>query len=94
MVETDYDGTSGWAITQQTFLWWLADLIKREVRDDRVWNQWLEAQEFGALLTKEDRKRFDNAAKNVNRTVGRGAATLIEAFLKGVGGGLAGSIMK
>lgn len=84
VVKTDYGETTGWAITQQALLWWLADLIKREVRDDKAWEQWLEAQEFGAVLTKQERERFDNAAKTVRTTIGRGAATLIESFTKGL----------
>lgn len=92
VVETEYDGTVGWAITQQALLWWLADLIKREVRDDTAWAQWLEAQEFGAMLTQEEQERFNNAAKVVGKTIGRGATTLIEAFVKGIGAGWAKSI--
>jgi hypothetical protein len=92
VVKTDYDETTGWAITQQALLWWLADLIKREVRDDKAWDQWLEAQEFGAVLTKQERERFDNAAKTVRTTIGRGAATLIESFIKGLTEGWAKAI--
>lgn len=84
VIRTDDGETASWAITQQALLWWLADLIKREVRDDKAWDQWLEAQEFGAVLTKQEREYFDSAAKTVRTTIGRGAVTLIESFAKGL----------
>lgn len=93
VIEIDYDGGTGWALTQRVLLWWLADTIKREVRNETTWNQWLEAQEFGAVLTKNERERFNSAAKAVRDTVGRGATTLIESFVKGFGDNLGKSLI-
>ncbi|MEM7535763.1 MAG: hypothetical protein AAF639_26530 [Chloroflexota bacterium] len=81
----DEDGKRVWWITQEALLWWLADTIKREIRDDMAWGQWLEANQYGVVGTSVERERFRQIRAEVRQRVGRGGATLIEAFVKHYG---------
>ncbi|MEM7538583.1 MAG: hypothetical protein AAF639_40825 [Chloroflexota bacterium] len=78
----DEHGERVWWITQEALLWWLADTIKREVRDDTSWGQWLEANQYGMAGTSAERERFRQMRAEVRQRVGRGGSTLIEAFVK------------
>jgi hypothetical protein len=79
---------SNHAIGQQALLWWLADEIKRAVRDETTYESWLEAQEFEGLLTQAEKKTLGQGIRKVAGLLGRGATSLTEAFAKGVGEGL------
>ena len=78
----DEHGERVWWITQEALLWWLADTIKREVRDETAWGQWLEANQYGMVGTSAERERFRQMRAEVRQRVGRGGATLIEAFVR------------
>jgi hypothetical protein len=86
------DDEGGWEITQDAFLWWLADEIRRSVRETEDFNSWLHAQELDGLFTKSERKKVGEAAKVVSSVLGKGATTLIEsmagAFGSALGSGL------
>ncbi len=69
-----------WHITQQAFLWWLADEIKRIARDDAGFETWLCEQEIEYLFTKKERTLMIQAAKVASQFIQKGAKTLIDAF--------------
>jgi hypothetical protein len=78
-------GEHSWRMTQQTFLWWLADEIKRMTRDESTFKDWLCRQEMNGLFTKEECEKMSQAAKKVSGLLSKGATTLIESFAKGFG---------
>ncbi|MCP4109688.1 MAG: hypothetical protein GY749_29910 [Desulfobacteraceae bacterium] len=83
-------GEDNWHITQQAFLWWLADEIKRITRDESSRDEsgfeaWICEQEMDGLLTKQERKNMSQA---VSEIATKGATTLIESFAKGFGTGI------
>ena len=80
----EIDNTT-WKVTQQAFLWWLADEIKRISRDRSDFKHWLCEQEMDGLLTKRESRQMGEAVKKVSRFIGKGATTLIEAFAEGLG---------
>jgi len=73
-----------WKITQIAFLWWLADELRRNVRDDSEFKAWLQAQEMEGLFTIKERKRVGKAVSDVLKVMGRGVTTLIESTATGV----------
>ncbi|MCP4107077.1 MAG: hypothetical protein GY749_16315 [Desulfobacteraceae bacterium] len=73
---------NNWQITQQAFLWWLADEIKQVTRDDSSFETWICEQEMDGLITKQGRKKIGQTAQKVSGL----ATSLIEAFAKGLGG--------
>ncbi len=80
------EGAKGeWRITQGAFLWWLADELRRNVRDDTEFKTWLLAQEMDGLLTSKERQKMSKAVQGTLGALGKGASTLIEAFAKGLG---------
>jgi hypothetical protein len=81
------DEAGEWRITQESFLWWLADELRRNVRDDAQFGDWLRAQEFDNLLTANERKKLNLAVRKVLDLAERGATTLIESLAKGFGEG-------
>jgi hypothetical protein len=74
-----------WTVTQQALLWWLADELRRNVRDETPFGDWIRAQHMDNLLTQRDRQRLTQAAQSVASLVGTGATTLIESLAKGFG---------
>ena len=72
--------TGKWELASQAFLWWLADELKRNVRDDREFNEWLQRNEIDVLLTKGEKEKLGKFAKQVVSVVGQGALTLIQGF--------------
>jgi len=80
-----------WVIKQESFLWWLADEIRRSLRSSTDFQSWLHAQEIDNLLTRKQRDRLEQTAKGTFAALGKGTTTLIEAFAKGMGGILTGS---
>ncbi len=74
-----------WVVAQEVLLWWLTDEIRRNVRDETPFSDWIRAQHMDNLLTEGDRLRLTQAAQSVTSLVGRGATTLIETLAKGFG---------
>jgi hypothetical protein len=74
-----------WQMTQQAFVWWLADEIKRMTRDDASFKDWLCQHEIDGLFTKKECEKMGQAAQKVSGLLGKGATTLIESFAKGFG---------
>ena len=79
------DENGEWEVASQAFLWWLADELKRNVRDDTEFEEWLRRNEVGVLLTKGEKEKLAQFAKQVVQVVGQGALTLIQGFAKGFG---------
>lgn len=74
-----------WSVAQDALLWWLADELRRHVRDETPFGDWIRAQHMDNLLTERDRQRLTQAAQSVVSLMGRGATTLIETLAKGFG---------
>jgi hypothetical protein len=74
-----------WQVAQDALLWWLSDEIRRNVRNETPFADWIRAQQMDNLLTEHDRQRFTQAAHSVASLVGKGATTLIETLAKGFG---------
>ncbi len=74
-----------WIVAQDALLWWLADELRRNVRDDPSFGDWIRAQEMDNLLTKRDKERLGAAANSMLALLGKGSATLIETLAKGFG---------
>jgi hypothetical protein len=74
-----------WVVTQDALLWWLSDELRRNVRDETPFGDWIRAQHMDNLLTERDRQRLTVAAQSVFSLVGKGATTLIETLAKGFG---------
>ena len=74
-----------WVVTQDALLWWLADELRRNVRDETPFGDWIRAQHMDNLLTERDRQRLTQAAQSALSLVGKGATTLIETLAKGFG---------
>ena len=74
-----------WTVAQDVLLWWLADELRRNVRDETPFGDWIRAQHMDNLLTESDRQRLTQAAQSVTTLVGKGATTLIETLAKGFG---------
>lgn len=75
---------NNWQVTQQAFIWWLADEIKRVSRDDSSFEDWIREQEMDGVFTKKERKNMGQAAKKASELISKGASSLIEAFAKGL----------
>ena len=57
----------------------------RTVRDETSFEEWLQKQELGFLLTRGEKEQLGKAVRAVADLLKDGAATLIEAAAKGVG---------
>jgi hypothetical protein len=84
-VTEDQTAPTGWRVRPQVFLWWLADEWVRTVRDETSFEEWLQKQELGFLLTRGEKEQLGKAVRAVADLLKDGAATLIEAAAKGVG---------
>ena len=71
------------------FLWWLADELVRTVRDDRPFEEWLQAQEWEGLLTRSEKQQLDKGVRAVVGLLKDGVTTLIEVAAKGAGEAIA-----
>ncbi len=71
-----------WVVTQGGFLWWLADELKRNVRDEADFKSWLQAQEMDGLLTAQQKTQLSQTTSVALGYLGKGATTLIEASAK------------
>ena len=87
-------GNTDRQLMQRSLLWWLADEIKRLVRDESTFEQWLEEQEFDGVLTQKEKKSLGQVALELGGFLSQGATSLIEAFAKGVGEGLGEATMR
>jgi hypothetical protein len=83
-----------WRVAQGALLWWLADEIKRQVRDEATLEAWLESQELSGVLTQVEKRNIMQVLAKLAGVMGQGATTLIEAFAKGVGEGLGESAIR
>jgi hypothetical protein len=81
-------------IKQRALLWWLADEVKRMVRDETTFEGWLEEQEFEGIFTQKEKRSLGQIANELAGFLGEGATTLIGAFAKGVGEGLGESAIR
>lgn len=77
--------SAGYRIRPQAFLWWLADELVRTVREETPFEDWLQKQELGVLLTHGEKEQLGQAVRKVGSLLKDGVATLIEAAAKGVG---------
>ncbi|MBI1922827.1 hypothetical protein HYR99_01110 [Candidatus Poribacteria bacterium] len=73
----------------QAFIWWLADELRRNVRDDSEFDKWLQRYEMGLLFTQGEKEKLSQLATRVVNVIGQGASTLIQSFAKGFGENLA-----
>ena len=83
-----------WQVTQGALLWWLADEIRRQVRDEASLEAWLDSQELSGILTQVEKRNIVQVLRKLAGVLGHGATTLIEAFAKGVGEGLGESSIR
>jgi hypothetical protein len=83
-----------WQVTQRALLWWLADEIKRQVRDEASLETWLETQELTGVLTQQEKRNIMTILGKLGGLLAQGATTMIEAFAKGVGEGLGESTIR
>lgn len=74
-----------WIVAQDALLWWLADELRRNVRNETAFADWVRAQEMDSGLTEHDQEQLNAAAQKVLSVVGKGATTLIESLAKGFG---------
>jgi len=77
--------TVGWRVRPQAFLWWLTDELVCTVRDETPFEDWLQEQELGFLLTRGEKEQLGKAVHAVGGLLKDGVATLIEAAAKGMG---------
>jgi hypothetical protein len=82
------DAPTGYCVRPQAFLWWLTDEIVRTVREEKPIKEWLQQQELGVVLTKGEKEQLGKVVHTIGGMLNNGAATLIEAAAKGLGGGL------
>ena len=85
-VTEDETTSVGYCVRPQAFLWWLADELVCTVRDEVPFEEWLQKQELGLLLTRGEKEKLDNAVRAIGELLKDGASTLIQAAAKGVGG--------
>jgi hypothetical protein len=83
-----------WQISQRALLWWLADEVKRQVRDEASLEAWLDTQELSGILTQREKRNILQVLGKLAGFLGHGATAMIEAFAKGVGEGLGESTIK
>jgi len=77
--------TVGWRVRPQAFLWWLADELVQTVRDETPFEDWLQKQELGFLLTRGEKEQLGKAVRAVGRLLKEGVTTLIQAAASGAG---------
>ena len=70
----------GWQVCTRVFTWWLADELRRAVRDDVAFEKWFAAQEWQGLLTKGEKDNIKQAAVKLTPVFKEGF-TLLKAFL-------------
>ena len=83
-----------WHVTQGALLWWLADEIKRQIRDEASLDAWLESQELTGVLTQKEKRDMIAILGKLGGFLAHGATAMIESFAKGVGEGLGESTIR
>jgi hypothetical protein len=78
-VTKDERASAGYRIRPQAFLWWLTDELVRTVREETPFEDWLQKQELGVLLTHGEKEQLGQAVRKVGSLLKDGVATLIEA---------------
>ena len=86
LVDKHKDGQ--WYVTQHAFLWWLADELWRNVRDEMDFRTWLQRNTMDGVLTRGEKQRMGQIAQNIRSWADRGAMTFIEAYAKQLTGGV------
>ena len=84
LITEDKTVSDGWRVRPQAFLWWLADEMVRTVRDETPFDEWLEKQELGFVLTRAEKRWLLKALGVVGDLLKGGASALIEAAVKGM----------
>lgn len=79
------EDTGEWNVTQGAFLWWLANELRSNLRDETDFKTWLQNQKINIMLTKQEQEKMRNAIKKVLQVIEKGVTALIEAFAKGIG---------
>lgn len=87
-VAEDANNPGGWRIRPAAFIWWLADEVRRTVRDDKSFEAWLQDQKLDMMLTKNERQQISKAAHATADLLKGGVKALIEAAGKGFGEGI------
>jgi hypothetical protein len=72
-------------ITQQAFLWWLADEIRSVIRDNTRFDAWLCKHKMDGILSVNEKERLGSAINTVNTMIKDGAQSLIKASAEGLG---------
>lgn len=85
LVERDEEGE--WHVTQYAFLWWLADELWRNVRDQSDFTTWLQRNTMDGVLTRGQKTSLGNAVTQMLSYVDQGATTFIEAYAETLAGG-------
>lgn len=78
LVKRDEEGE--WHVTQHAFLWWLADELWRNVRDQTDFTTWLQRQTMDGVLTRGQQESLGNAVRQMLSYVEQGATTFIQAY--------------
>ncbi len=86
LVERNAHISGGYRLTQGALLWWLADELLRVVRQDVPFDEWLRGQHLRGPVTENELNYLKQAGQFARDLLQQGAATLIEAFAKGVAG--------
>lgn len=83
LISEDPKRNSKWRVCSSISLWWLADQIVREVRDEASCQKWLVNQKIEGLLTTSEQKKWADILSSVGEVLKDGAKTLVEATAKG-----------
>jgi len=79
------NGSNNYVVTSKAFLWWLADEIKRNVRDESEFKNWLQINEIDWVITRGNKKKLIKFVNKLLDVVGKGSMTLIQSFAKAMG---------
>jgi hypothetical protein len=72
---------SGWIVCTRIFTLWLADELRRAVRDDISFDKWFSAQEWQGLLTKGEKDKIKEAAVNLTPVLKDGFNLFLKALI-------------
>ncbi len=78
----------GWRVRPFAYLWWMAEEVTRTVRADAPLEEWLQAQEWGELMTHGEKEKMSAGIRSMGKALKSGATALIEAAAKGIGDGI------
>ncbi|MCA9959417.1 MAG: hypothetical protein KC443_10310 [Anaerolineales bacterium] len=73
---------TGWRVAQQGFLWWLADTLREQVRQETGFAAWLQAQALDGVLTNGEKQWMRKMGTAVAQALGPGVPALVEAMVK------------